>query len=325
MALPLSMFKQDLTPKGKLIIAFLILVIVAGGGVVAFKFYDFTQNNPKFCVSCHLMQPAYDAWAESEHKDVNCHDCHHLTIPEQNRLLVNFVLHRPDKVPERHGKVIVPWKYCASCHWETDDRYPEAKKVNRSWGHAKHVFMEQIECARCHGYITHRFTAEERFCVRCHEGKEVHGVGMEGLACLNCHTDRTHDIRPDRAKCLFCHGGEKYAKILKEGDTLDVRHHEPDPGLVEGATKIVLSDDAPMQFDCYKCHHPHTKARPDWSGCITCHPKIPNTGQHGLHIETMGLNCSNCHEPHVWRVTKAKAKKKCTQCHEYRDPLRFLQ
>ena len=49
--------------KAKLLIIALILVIVGGGGFVAYKFYDFTQNNPKFCVGCHLMQPAYDTWA----------------------------------------------------------------------------------------------------------------------------------------------------------------------------------------------------------------------------------------------------------------------
>src|SRR5574337_116692 len=87
-------FKEPIPLKAKLLIIALILIILSGGGFVAYKFYDFTQNNPKFCVGCHLMAPAYDAWATSEHKALNCHDCHHLTIPEQNQLLISFVLHR---------------------------------------------------------------------------------------------------------------------------------------------------------------------------------------------------------------------------------------
>src|SRR5574337_1377037 len=86
--------KEPLSLKAKVLIIGLVFIIVGGGGFVAYKFYDFTQNNPKFCVGCHLMQPAYDAWATSEHKALNCHDCHHLTIPEQNQLLISFVLHR---------------------------------------------------------------------------------------------------------------------------------------------------------------------------------------------------------------------------------------
>jgi len=320
-----DILKEKMTVKGKILVAFLLLAIVVIGGVIAFKFYDFTQNNPKFCVSCHLMQPAYDAWASSAHKDINCHDCHHLTIAEQNKLLVNFVLHRPEEVPERHGKVIVPWKYCIQCHWETDEKYPDAKQINTSPGHAKHYFMEKIECAKCHGYITHRFIAEERFCVRCHEGKEVHGVGMENLACLNCHTDRTRDFKPDRAKCLYCHGSKKNQEEVLATGTIDVRYNLPDPSVVESATKISLTKDSPMQFDCYTCHQPHSKVRPDWKICLKCHENIPITGAHQMHIESMGLECNSCHVPHIWEVSKKTAKKKCVACHEYRDPKKFLK
>jgi len=320
-----DIFKEKMTVKGKIVVSLLILVIVAIGGIVSFKFYDFTQNNPKFCISCHLMQPAYDAWAESKHSEINCHDCHHLSIAEQNRLLINFVLHRPEKVPERHGKTIVPWKYCVQCHWDTDERYPAATKINDSRGHAKHYFMEQIECAKCHGYRTHRFLAEERFCIKCHEGKEVHGTGMQSLACLNCHTDRTYDFRPDRAKCLYCHGDKKNQEQVLASGTIDVKYDLPTQDVIDAATKIVLTENSAMQFDCYTCHAPHGKVRPDWKGCLKCHENIPITGAHQMHIESMGLECNNCHKPHIWKVTKEQAKKDCTTCHEYRDPKRFLK
>jgi len=320
-----EIFKERMTVKGKILASLLILVIVAGGGVVAFKFYDFTQNNPKFCVSCHLMQPAYDAWAASKHKDINCHECHHLSIAEQNQLLINFVLHRPEKVPDRHGKIIVPWKYCIKCHWETDEKYPQAAKINDSRGHAKHYFMEQIECAKCHGYRTHQFLAEERFCVRCHEGKEVHGVGMQQLACLNCHTDRTYDFRPDRAKCLYCHGSDKDREEVLAAGTIDAKYDLPSQDVVDRAIKIELTEDAAMQFSCHTCHAPHEKVRPDWKICLKCHENAPVTGAHKMHIESMGLECNSCHTPHVWKITPAQAKKKCTMCHEYREPKRFLK
>ncbi len=321
---PFNWIKTGMPLKGKIIIAVLLLVMTTGGGVVAFKFYDFTQNNPKFCVSCHLMQPAFNAWAVSEHKGLSCHDCHHLTIPEQNKLLVSFVLHRPSSVPNRHGKVIVTWRVCIQCHWERNEKFKDAKLINSSRMHAKHVFMEQIECVKCHGYITHKFTAEERFCTKCHEGKVVHGTGMEGLACLNCHTDRTKDLRPGRNKCLFCHGSEKIRQEMIAAGTLDVTHYKPDQKTIDRAIKINVPDDAPMQFYCYECHKPHKSARPDWGNCLSCHQNILNVGKHKTHVQDMGMKCKQCHKPHVWRVTPEQAKKDCVSCHEYRDPKRFI-
>ena len=310
--------------KGKIIIAVLLLIIFTGGGYTAFRFYDFSQNNPKFCVGCHLMQPAFDAWTTSEHKEINCHDCHHLSIVEQNRLLINFLLKRPISVPPRHGKIIVLWKVCIRCHWEKDEKYTQAQLINRSQMHAKHVFVEQIECAKCHGYIIHKFLPEERFCVNCHKGKEVHGLGMEGLACLNCHTDRTADLKPGRNKCLFCHGSEKVRQQLIADGTLDVLHSRPDERTINKAIKIKVPEDAPMRFDCYTCHKPHEASRPDWSKCLSCHRNIMNVGQHGMHIEGVAMKCKQCHKPHIWRVTPQQAKKDCVTCHKYRDPRNFI-
>ncbi len=320
--------KEPISLKAKLLIIALILVIVSGGGFVAYKFYDFTQNNPKFCVGCHLMQPAYDSWAKSEHKQLNCHDCHHLTIPEQNQLLISFVLRRPKSVPERHkDQVIVSQKYCNQCHTEG-----KAKRINKSLFHAKHVYMEQIECTQCHGEVKedksglHHFLPTEKFCQKCHPGRAVHGEGMGGLACLNCHTDRTTDLRPGRNKCLYCHSAdESIREELRRDATMDVRFFVPDQSLIKKATKIALSKKSRMQFYCYECHKPHTqgKVRPKNVDCLRCHENTPRVGKHKVHL-SMDMQCKDCHKPHLWRVTEASAKKDCVQCHEYRSPKMFL-
>ncbi|MDA8099956.1 MAG: cytochrome c3 family protein [Nitrospiraceae bacterium] len=318
---------EPLTLKAKLVITVLLLVIVGGGGTIAYKFYDFTQNNPKFCVGCHLMQEAYDSWAKSEHKKLNCHDCHHLTIPEQNQLLISFVMHRPTKVPARHGKVIVGSHTCNECH--TSEKAP---RINTSLFHAKHVYMEQLECTYCHGEVKedksglHRFLPTEKFCLKCHAGKAVHGEGMGGLACLNCHTDRTRDLKPGRKKCLYCHSNdENIRKELREDATMDVRYFAPDQSTIKKATKIVFDEKAPMQFYCYECHKPHTqgKVKPTSEHCLTCHAQIPKIGKHKAHL-AMDMQCKHYHKPHLWKVTEASAKKTCSQCHEYRSPKSFL-
>jgi nitrate/TMAO reductase-like tetraheme cytochrome c subunit len=313
--------------KAKAIIVTLSLVIVCGGGYIAYRFYDFTQNNPKFCVGCHLMQTAYDSWAQSKHKSLNCHQCHHLTIPEQNQLLISFIMHRPTKVPERHGKVIVGSHVCNECHTSGD-----APRINKSLFHAKHVYMEQLECTYCHGEVKadksglHRFLPTEKFCLKCHPGKAVHGEGMGGLACLNCHTDRTHDLKPGRKKCLFCHSSDdRIRKELKADATMDVRYFQPESATVKKAIKISINNDSPMQFYCYQCHKPHTqgKVRPSSALCMGCHDNIKRVGKHKVHL-AMDMQCKDCHKPHLWRITEAAAKTTCTQCHEYRSPKAFF-
>lgn len=293
---------KEIPLRAKIAILVLVGIIAIGSSVGAFYFYDFTQHNPKACVMCHLMQPAYDSWSVSAHKEVTCHECHRASILEQNRLLLMAVFKRPTSVPPRHGKVIVPPTICIECHWEGD---PKIKKINKSYGHAKHVFIEQIQCTRCHSKEVHKFMPGERFCLECHKGKVVHGLGMEGLACLDCHiykadskSGESRDLRPTRAKCLECHKTSK---------------------------KVSFPKDGAMQFNCYQCHKPHVTVRPDWGHCLDCHKVIPDVGKHGIHIKVIGMQCKECHKPHLWRVTEESAKKDCTKCHEYKEPLTFIQ
>ncbi len=329
----MNLFKEKLTLKGRLIITVLILIIFIGGGTIAYNVHDFTENNPKFCVSCHLMQEAYDAWENSVHNNINCHECHYASPAEQNRMLFMTVIQKPEAVEERHGKVIVPWKYCFKCHWEQEEGFETAPNIAKSRGHAMHVFIEQIECSKCHAYIEenkaglHEFLPSDRFCVKCHEGTEVHGMGMEGLACLACHTDKTEDIRPNREKCLTCHGDtDTRAKIALAPKSVDTKHFTPDPEIIQKASAngMKFPEGAPMEYECHTCHKPHTKVKPDQSHCFSCHREISKVGKHDLHINNVGMECITCHHPHSWKVNKTSAQETCTMCHDYKDPDSFL-
>lgn len=318
-------FSERLSRKTRLLIMTFLLVISLGIAFAGYKINDYFENNPKACVLCHVHDNAQQAWQRSRHSVVNCHQCHHSSKKEQVEQMVKFVFLGQKTVSPRHGKVIVPWKLCITCHWERNARYASAPLVNRSRYHAKHVFMEQIECSKCHGYVTHQFIPEERFCNKCHKGREVHGTGMETLACLNCHTDRTVDLKPGRKKCLFCHGDESIRKELIADATIDVKYFQPSPDIIKKAIKIDVPEDAPMQFYCYECHKPHKKVRPEWSDCLTrCHNDQLYVGKHEIHVKTMEMKCTDCHKPHKWRVTEAQAKKDCIKCHEYRDPKKFI-
>ena len=317
-------FSEGISTKAKVIIALAGLFMIVGMGYTAYRINDYFEHDPNACMTCHVHDAQNQKWAHSEHKMVTCHECHHATKKEQMIQMYRFAFKGVKSVSPRHGEILVAWKICYQCHWERNPKYPEAKNISHSRLHARHYYMEQIECVKCHGYNIHQFTAEPRFCIRCHKNREVHGTGMEGLACLNCHTDRTVDLKPGRSKCLFCHGSEKVREQLIADGTLDVTHYQPDEKTIKKAIKIKLTPDAPMQFFCYTCHKPHKNVRPNWGICETCHRNILDVGAHKLHIQGMNLKCKQCHEPNIWRVTPEKAKKECVKCHEYRDPKKFL-
>lgn len=329
---PFSLFKKigawfsaGISSKVRFIIIAVLLIFSLGTLYAAYKVNDYFEHDPEACSVCHVHDTANKAWVTSVHSDINCHECHHSTKMDQMRQLYAFVVLGHDKISPRHGKVIVPWQLCFSCHWEKNKKYPNAPDISRSRYHARHVFMERIECTKCHGYRTHQFSLEEQYCLTCHQGKEVHGTGMEKLACLNCHTDRTADLRPGPKKCLFCHGSEKYRKELIEDGTFDVRHHMPDENTIKRAVKINRPENAPMQFNCYECHKPHKSSRPDWGNCFSCHENIVEVGQHKSHVQVMGMKCKQCHKPHIWIVTPEQAKKDCVTCHDYKEPKDFLR
>lgn len=318
--------RERLSGSARRIILVSVLVLAAGGGFAAYKINDYFENNPNACLLCHVHDKAHEAWLKSKHYGVNCHQCHKTTKKDQIEQALKFVFLRQKTVSPRHGRVIVPWKLCVNCHWDKNVRYAGATLINTSRFHAKHMFMEQIECSKCHGYVVHEFVPEPRFCVKCHENKEIHGAGMEELPCFNCHTDRTKDLRPARNKCLFCHGTEDARKELIAGGTIDVKKYRPSEETIKKATKIKSPPDAPMQFYCYECHKPHIKGKvtPGRDDCLRCHAGIPSAGRHVTHIKAVGMQCTDCHKQHIWRFTPELAKKECTKCHEYREPKKFM-
>ncbi|MDP2277263.1 MAG: hypothetical protein Q8K51_03475 [Nitrospirota bacterium] len=318
-------YSEKFSRRAKIITAIAVLFILIGMGFVGYKINDYFEHDPAACMFCHVHDDANKAWAKSKHNIVNCHECHHATKREQVFQLYRFAVLGQKTVEPRHGKIIVPWKLCVNCHWETNEKYPDAQKINRSRYHAKHMFTEQIECSKCHGYKTHQFLPEERFCISCHKDKLVHGTGMEKLPCLNCHTDLTKDLKPGRKKCLFCHGDESIRKELIADGTIDVKFFQPSPATIKKAIKIKAPADAPMQFHCFECHKPHESVRPDWGNCLTrCHSDQLQVGRHELHVKTLSMKCADCHKPHLWRVSEAQAKKDCVKCHEYKEPKKFI-
>lgn len=288
----IEFIEEFLREHRKSIIVLLLLVSITGG-LLGLRYYKKIRTDPDFCATCHMMQESYKGWQLSSHRDIICQKCHRLSLSEQNKLLMTYVITGYTEPREQaHGKV-EPWNSCRECHLLTAQQ--GSVSMRKSYGHARHVFMQEIDCADCHSAQLHNFAPDEKSCQNCHEDKLVHGLGMAGLTCLNCHSFGAETARMvSDKKCFGCH------------------EEMPRAG--------------PMaSFHCFACHKPHGKIQLTNADCLgNCHGNEATVGQHGLHMEKTELGCLDCHKAHSWTVGEKEAPGLCDRCHATKDPRTFI-
>jgi hypothetical protein len=267
-------------------------VLAAIGGIAAFRGNQYVEHEPKFCLSCHTMNSAYDLWEQSGHKDIDCHKCHTPNVVDNLKQLYVYTTERPDKVV-RHA--FVEREVCQKCHGEG----ATGSKLNQVMitpGHRLHAGKQRIECVQCHSTSLHKFKPPKETCAQCHKQITLAAAGtMAEMHCLQCHpfmaADAKRSLKPDRAACLDCHANRQVA------------------------TEVFPSAKAPMKWDCGKCHKPHEKLNIGNADCIKCHDAI-NEGLHQVKAHVQ--DCQGCHKPHTWSSGVAT----CTTCHTRISPAR---
>ncbi len=257
-----------------------ILLLLLGSGT-AYRIYDYTENDPNFCLSCHIMKPAWDRWRTSEHQKVNCHACHQQSKLQSLRQVWLTLVEHPEKVgPHGHLNPAV----CARCHLNGNPRW---KQIADTAGHKVHVEQEKIPCWRCHAKSIHRFRPPAEVCKECHPKQTLTIAPMARLHCTSCHNYLAHQVTllPTRNDCLWCHQRQLTARVI-------------------------FKEDSPMQYECQTCHNPHHKQSP-LASCQRCHKEFfisqkPNSPR------TAHQDCFSCHRPHTWRTEKDTT---CRSCH----------
>jgi len=265
----------------------LVMGVVFGGTYLGYRVYSYTQTDPQFCRSCHLMEKAWDVWAGSKHNSLNCHQCHEINALEGAELVLKAISQNPQRLA-KHARVSD--EACAKCHESGD---PQWIQVANSAGHKVHVEEQNIACQKCHGISIHKFVAPTTICGVCHEdhtaggAKAIKNIKMSPLHCYDCHNylAENNPLKPSRETCLACH------KQIK--------------------SSVTWPENAPMKWDCRECHKPHEQAMPVVQ-CDSCHKfDTGNVGKHKLptHSET---KCQVCHKPHEWRISNTDG---CLTCH----------
>jgi nitrate/TMAO reductase-like tetraheme cytochrome c subunit len=285
-----------------------------------------------FCGSCHIMESYHASWARSEHKEVDCVQCHiepgleNLAMAKLNGMAqaLDDILNRTST----HPSASVSDLSCTreGCHAIQEVRDLEPVKEPYIFNHASHTDLEYdgiaVHCTTCHSHRSgeNHFELNTNVCMACHlleTRPDIKGTARLVIA----------SPRP-----LEAANGEKTA--LAVGSTLGEApnrckdcHHAPDePVEYNGLTVVhdeylaygaaceschrgVTQDPEPVEDDrCMSCHdfgrqriatveelhRQHAEGRHKVE-CFSCHGRI----EHGPSATTMRLDqvdCRSCHE-----------------------------
>lgn len=255
----------------------LALIVIA---IPSLFIYDYTQHNPKFCTTCHLMTDAYDKWEDSAMHDLTCHECHVADMSKNINHVVEVITEDPQKVV---NPTEIDNELCEECHASED---PEWLQVINTDGHKAHFYGQTnyADCIDCHGMSLHEFRPPEEGCLECHEDSKVHAATSMDATCVTCHDflangNGDHFIPSERDDCITCHAGKE-----------DI--------------SMATTAEAHLDSSCASCHNPHeTEVAED---CTTCHEV-----DEGLHAVELHSDCVSCHVPHV----EIGIRENCVACH----------
>jgi hypothetical protein len=284
--------------------AVIMAVSAAGAGLWG---WHYVQHDNGFCTGCHVMGPSFVRFTESEHSDLECHDCHQQPISASMRQLYLWVLERPEEIGE-HSPVAT--EVCARCHIQ-EDPGETWEAIVSTQGHAVHLESDSsgladVQCVTCHGQDVHRFVPAEETCAQsaCHAVDQTRIVlgAMAGdqtsFHCVTCHEfaapldgDRAEALVPSLDDCGGCHE-------------------------MEPLIRDFVSAEDPHEAVCGSCHNPHDQTTPAGADA-TCAGAGCHEAPESLTPFHLGLpagvsdDCMRCHTAHGWVVDGDD----CTACH----------
>ena len=268
---------HDLSQRVKVLLALVVFV----GSISSYLIYDYTQHDPRFCTTCHLMDEAYETWSVSAMAELNCHECHVASMVENLEHVVDVVLHDPQEVTKITK---IDNELCEHCH--TSEK-PEFLQIGYTAGHLVHVYEGRgvhFDCIGCHGVDLHEFESDEEICAGCHARMvDTHEMTIH---CTDCHDFNSRLLFPHDEECVDCHD---FAR---------------DMSYMEDSYHLVVD----VEVDCSSCHDPH--AERVFYDCLECH----DMSGVGLH-NSDHTDCVSCHTPHSDEALRST----CLECHTDRE------
>lgn len=278
------------------------LIVIGIGSFVGLLAYS---TAPSFCRSCHIMEPYYQAWANSQHKSVACVDCHY-----------------PPGSPQT-----ILWKKFQALS-------QVAKFVTRTYSSKPFAEVEDASCLRsgCHSLrLLQGKVITEKNVIFNHR-PHLEGVRKDRqLMCVSCHSQivvgKHMEVTYDT--CYLCHfKGQQKGRELNPLAGCTACHILPDKefkvGNITYNHKTFLGS---HQVECQSCHQDVIQGTGEVGKdkCQTCHNEPEKLKKfddmaflHENHVTKHNTACFHCHEIIKHAVVKAGHKKlsyDCGVCH----------
>jgi len=153
-----------------LILACLVVFLLSSAAWAA----AYTSRS-EFCATCHEMDPMYQSWQTSSHKNVACEDCHAEpgvkgTVKTKAKGLKELYLHvTSSKIQPKASEKDIN---CYNCHQDKVKLNADKALAAKDPHTVKH-FDNGMACVTCHSGIVHNTklnnAAPSRdICARCH-------------------------------------------------------------------------------------------------------------------------------------------------------------
>ncbi len=282
----------------KILAGFFLLLLFTGLSA------EFTSR-PDFCSTCHYMEPFYESWKTSTHKDVTCVKCHFPpglagTVRGKLEGLVQVVNYVGQSYMRRRPWAEIADASCleSGCH---ETRLLKGQVIFKGvvFDHEEHLGEmrrgKNLRCTSCHSQIVQgdHMVVTETTCFLCHfkKGGEVEPTTFRTLSdCRTCHHwesipkeemsqyryDHTEVIR-QKIECVRCHN------------------------------QTIVGDGFVPRENCYSCHFDHERL-----GQYEDTPLL-----HKVHISEHKIECIQCHLRIQHKVQKLSAdvEVECATCH----------
>ncbi|MCC7262241.1 MAG: NapC/NirT family cytochrome c [Candidatus Latescibacteria bacterium] len=267
---------RSLISKGRRnwrLLSFLALFLV-GFGLLATILTVEATSQPKFCGSCHIMEPYYKSWLTSSHKDFACVECH---IPpgiyseiQKKTEAISMVASYFTGTYGTNPWAEVDDAACLQCH----QRRLLAGKENYKgviFDHEPHLSElrreKKLRCTSCHSQIVQgsHIAVETSTCFLCHFKDQASGKGT--------------------ARCTLCHAVPE--KVIEKG-SLSFNHADVkrfDMQCQACHSHITSGEGTAPKQRCYVCHNDVTRLEK-----YDDHPAL-----HRIHVSEHKVECLHCH------------------------------
>jgi nitrate/TMAO reductase-like tetraheme cytochrome c subunit len=314
--------------------AFLVVIMVFCVGLYT--------SRSDFCKSCHIMQPYYDSWKASNHKDVPCIECHFAPgfggkLRGKMLGLVQLAKYVTSSAGSRPSAEI-PDASCLrlGCH---ETRLLSGREVSRgiNFDHTPHLEGQrrgiQLRCTSCHSQIVQgqeHMAVTKSTCFLCHFKNQPFNEALS--ACTNCHqiptkeydlggdVKFTHELAYKKGvDCVNCHSDVISGKGEVPRERCIVCHNrEGDLERIPDFQFMHQKHVAEHKIDCLNCHlrieHRLDKDRlVHFAGdCKNCHPD-----HHQMQIDMLKGKGSEIIPGSVGEMTVSRLG--CPTCHKVKE------